>query len=118
MIFLITSCISAKFWLFVQLKKENELRTANLTDPGNFLISIWNYYFTRDIVDTDSLGRKKIGTILMPYFTRTWDFRKHVVTHHTTVLVIAHFHMPLLLSGILCFVKLDTFSQPLHLKLP
>ena len=31
---------------------------------------------------------------------------------------IAHFPMPLLLSGILCLVKLDTFMRPLHLKLP
>ena len=30
---------------------------------------------------------------------------------------IAHFPMPLLLSGILCFVKLDTFSHPLHLEM-
>ena len=30
---------------------------------------------------------------------------------------IAHFPMSLLLSGILCLVKLDTFSQPLHLEL-
>ena len=30
---------------------------------------------------------------------------------------IAHFPMPLLLSGILCLVKLDTFSQLLHLEL-
>ena len=29
----------------------------------------------------------------------------------------AHFPMPLLLSGILCLVKLDTFSRPLHLEL-
>ena len=34
-----------------------------------------------------------------------------------TFLDIAHFPMPLLLSGILCLVKLDTFSQPLHLEL-
>ena len=31
---------------------------------------------------------------------------------------IAHFPILLLLSGILCFMKLDIFSQPLHLRLP
>ena len=31
---------------------------------------------------------------------------------------IAHFPIPLLLSGILCLVRLDIFSQPLKLKLP
>ena len=39
----------------------------------------------------------------------------HIKTKH---LDIAHFPMLLFLSGILCFMKLDIFSQPLHSKLP
>ena len=42
----------------------------------------------------------------------------HSAVNWWLTLDIAHFPMPLLPSGILCLVKLDIFSQPLHLKLP
>ena len=44
--------------------------------------------------------------------------RLSYVCLHAKHLDIVHFPMLLLLSGILCLMSLDIFSQLLHLKLP
>ena len=49
-------------------------------------------------------------------FSRSRTLRiSHIKTND---LDIVHFPMPLLLSGVLCLMTLDIFSQSLHLKLP
>ena len=57
--------------------------------------------------------------ICLTFFVSTLHLDSSVppLTLTTKHLDIAHFPMPLLLSGILCLIILDTFSQPLHLEL-